>query len=122
MKMLYIFLQFGASLSDPLSNTRLFIFWGVIIVLVLLFVFFLYRTNKIVDARKESAKQKGALGHAIVTDHDVTEETAAAIGLAIHMYKNEMHDQESFTITLKKVSKIYSPWSSKIYTLRQNPR
>jgi Na+-transporting methylmalonyl-CoA/oxaloacetate decarboxylase gamma subunit len=122
MKMLTVFLQFGASISDPLSSTRLFIFWGVIIVLVLLFVFFLYRTNKIVDARKESAKQKEALGHTVTVQNDITEETAAAIGLAIHMYKNEMHDQESFTITLKKVSKIYSPWSSKIYTLRQNPR
>lgn len=121
MKMLTIILQFGASISDPLSNTRLFIFWGVIIVLVLLFVFFLYRTNKIVDAKKESAKQKETSAHS-VSSHDVNEETAAAIGLAIHMYKNEMHDQESFTITLKKVSKIYSPWSSKIYTLRQNPR
>ncbi|MGE5393088.1 MAG: hypothetical protein ACM3P1_00015 [Candidatus Saccharibacteria bacterium] len=122
MKMLYIFLQFGASISDPLSNTRLFIFWGVIIVLVLLFVFFLYRTNKLVDARKESAKHKEATGQTVAAHRDVNEETAAAIALAIHMYKNEMHDQESFTITLKKVSKIYSPWSSKIYTLRQNPR
>lgn len=122
MKMLYIFLQFGASISDPLSNTRLFIFWGVIIGLILLFVFFLYRTNKIIDNRKESTKHKEAIVHGKVHNDDVTEETAAAIGLAIHMYKNEMHDQESFTITLKKVSKIYSPWSSKIYTLRQNPR
>lgn len=120
--MLTIFLQFGASISDPLSNTRLFIFWGVIIVLVLLFAYFLYRTNKIIDSKKEATKQKEIVTHAKVHHDDVTEETAAAIGLAIHMYKNEMHDQESFTITLKKVSKIYSPWSSKIYTLRQNPR
>ena len=42
--------------------------------------------------------------------------------LAISMYKIEMHDMESLTITLKKVSRIYSPWSSKIYTLTQNPR
>jgi len=53
---------------------------------------------------------------------DVAEEEAAAIALAIHMYKRELHDIESLTITLKKVSRIYSPWSSKIYTLRQNPR
>ena len=52
----------------------------------------------------------------------VSDEEAAAIALAIHMYKIELHDMESLTITLKKVSRIYSPWSSKIYTLRQNPR
>ncbi len=53
---------------------------------------------------------------------DVAGEEAAAIALAIHMYKRELHDIESLTITLKKVSRIYSPWSSKIYTIRQNPR
>jgi hypothetical protein len=53
---------------------------------------------------------------------NVAEEEAAAIALAIHMYKREIHDMESLTITLKKVSRVYSPWSSKIYTLRQNPR
>ena len=53
---------------------------------------------------------------------DVAGEKAAAIALAIHMYKQELHDIESLTITLKKVSRIYSPWSSKIYTLRQTPR
>jgi hypothetical protein len=53
---------------------------------------------------------------------NVAEEEAAAIALAIHMYKRELHDIESLTITLKKVSRIYSPWSSKIYTIRQNPR
>ena len=53
---------------------------------------------------------------------EVSDEVAAAIALAIHMYKIEIHDMESLTITLKKVSRIYSPWSSKIYTLRQNPR
>jgi hypothetical protein len=53
---------------------------------------------------------------------NVAAEEAAAIALAIHMYKREIHDMESLTITLKKVSRVYSPWSSKIYTLRQNPR
>ena len=64
-------------------------------------------TNQLVQVKKNS---------------DVAEEEAAAIALAIHMYTQEMHDIESVTITLKKVSRIYSPWSSKIYTLRQNPR
>lgn len=122
MKILFILLQFGASISDPLSNTRLGIFWGIVAVLVLLFFFFLYRTNKIIDARNKVKGGKDSGEHTPAQHAEINDEAAAAIALAIHMYKSDLHDQESFTITLKKVSKIYSPWSSKIYTLRQNPR
>ena len=122
MKILFIFLQFGASISDPLSSTQTAIFWGIILAFVILFFYFLYRTNKIIDAKKQLTKQQEAASHKTSINSEIHEETAAAIALAIHMYKSDLHDQESFTITLKKVSKIYSPWSSKIYTLRQNPR
>jgi hypothetical protein len=122
MKILFIFLQFGASITEPLSNTRLAIFWGIIVLFVALFTYFLYRTNKIVDARNQLEIQNNSIKSNPNISAEIHEETAAAIALAIHMYKVDMHDQESFTITLKKVSKIYSPWSSKIYTLRQNPR
>jgi glutaconyl-CoA/methylmalonyl-CoA decarboxylase subunit delta len=122
MKILFIFLQFGASISEPLSKTQSIIFWGVILTLVVLFCYFLYRTNKIIDTKNLLTSQKDSVRQNPNISAEIHEETAAAIALAIHMYKTEMHDQESFTITLKKVSKIYSPWSSKIYTLRQNPR
>jgi len=120
MKILYIFLQFGASTSEPLSSAQLIGFWGIILLLVALFIIFYIRTTKIV-AEKQGAKTDAHIQKATPAD-DVEEEMAAAIALAIHMYKSDLHDQESFTITLKKVSRIYSPWSSKIYTLRQNPR
>ena len=49
-------------------------------------------------------------------------EIVAAIGLAIHQYLEEMHDYERTVMTIQKVVKPYSPWSSKIYGLRQNPK
>ncbi len=52
----------------------------------------------------------------------ITGEVNAAIGLALYLYMNEIHDEESGVITIKKIYKRYSPWSSKIYGLRQNPR
>ncbi len=42
----------------------------------------------------------------------------AAISTALYLYLNEMHDEEKTVITIKKVSKTYSPWSSKIYNMR----
>jgi hypothetical protein len=49
-------------------------------------------------------------------------EIVAAIGLALQQYFEEIHDYEKTIMTIKKVVKPYSPWSSKIYGLRQMPR
>lgn len=49
---------------------------------------------------------------------DISGETNAAIALALNLYMEEIHDMESNLMTITKVSKRYSPWSSKIYGLR----
>lgn len=41
----------------------------------------------------------------------------AAIAAAIHLYGEELHDVESTVLTINKVSRTYSPWSSKIHGL-----
>ena len=53
-------------------------------------------------------------------DHDSGEEIAA-ISMALHEHFNQ-HDNESFTLTVKKMKRAYSPWSSKIYGLREIPQ
>jgi len=49
---------------------------------------------------------------------DLTGEINAAIAAAVHLYRSELHDFENTVLTMKKVSRTYSPWSSKIYGLR----
>jgi Na+-transporting methylmalonyl-CoA/oxaloacetate decarboxylase gamma subunit len=44
-------------------------------------------------------------------------EVSAAIGMAISLYLDELHDQETAILTIKKVGKSYSPWNSKIYNV-----
>ena len=44
----------------------------------------------------------------------------AAISMALHLYFNDQHDEESNIVTIKKVQKSYSPWSSKIYGVTNN--
>ena len=41
----------------------------------------------------------------------------AAIAAAIHLYGEELHDVENTVLTINKVSRTYSPWSSKIHGL-----
>lgn len=52
---------------------------------------------------------------------DLSGEVTAAISTALILHFREIHDFESTIITIKKVQKPYSPWSSKIYGLRQYP-
>ncbi len=49
-----------------------------------------------------------------------TGEIAAAISVAIHMYLNAQHDTENAVLTIKQARKMYSPWSSKIYSAYRN--
>ena len=52
---------------------------------------------------------------------ETTEEIIAAIGLALSMHLQDVHDYEKTVITMQKVMRPYSPWSSKIYGLREIP-
>ena len=52
--------------------------------------------------------------------HDSGEEIAA-IAMALHEHLNA-HDSENTVLTINKVKRAYSPWSSKIYGLRQLPQ
>lgn len=62
---------------------------------------------------KQEAKEK-ALG-------TTPGEVYAAIAMALHEYQGNVHDIEDTILTINKVKRNYSPWSSKIYTLRHLP-
>jgi hypothetical protein len=48
-------------------------------------------------------------------EQKITGDENAAICTALYLYFTELHDEEKYVITVKKVSRTYSPWSSKIY-------
>ena len=51
---------------------------------------------------------------------DIEGNVTAAISMALHLYFSDQHDEESNIVTIKKVRKAYSPWSSKIYGVTNN--
>jgi Na+-transporting methylmalonyl-CoA/oxaloacetate decarboxylase gamma subunit len=77
------------------------------------------KSENAVEAVKDVANKEKA-----DTSGQVSAETYAAISMAIHMFmiENEAHDFEETVLTINKVSRTYSPWSSKIYTLRETPQ
>jgi glutaconyl-CoA/methylmalonyl-CoA decarboxylase subunit delta len=77
---------------------------------------------KLINLKIRSRLRKEGKECAEQEDLSVPGEVNAAISMALHLYFSEMHDEESNVITIRKVSKTYSPWSSKLYSLRNVPR
>lgn len=104
------------------SGNTAFVFWAIVLLAVVLFFYFLKRTDKLVAIRNEE-KLKNAEPKSVKKQYDEpTEEIAVAIGLALSRYKVQYEEMENLRLTINKVSKQYSPWSSKIYSMRQLPR
>lgn len=93
----------------------------VFIGLVILFIVFKsigkLHTNR---AKKRVAKSTGVPVEEV--ENDVTsKDVYVAIGLALYEAMSSRHDDEDNVITIDETKRRYSPWSSKIYTLRQLP-
>ncbi|MDR0750949.1 MAG: lamin tail domain-containing protein [Tannerellaceae bacterium] len=67
-------------------------------------------------AEKASGETSGKSGG------DVSGEILAAISMALYELDEDVHDIENTVLTIQKVKRNYSPWSSKIYGLRETPR
>lgn len=107
---------------DPNGIGMTVIGMGVVFVsLFLLYLLFLNITRllnlKIPRLRKK--KQEKAAKQLV---SGLSAEENVAIALALHLYTKEIHDNESYVLSINKVARTYSPWSSKIYGLRHYPR
>ena len=89
----------------------------VFLALVLLYSIFHYLPKLIYINFRKKRTGKGTESEN-EEDYHVSGEETAAIALALHLFLDEMHDEESGVLTIKKVSRAYSPWSSKIYAVR----
>lgn len=94
----------------------------VFVALILLYLSFKYMGKNAI----KKAKQKLDIEYIASADGDDQEQSAeqlAAISLALDLYfrENEVHDVEHTVLTRNEMPKNYSPWSSKIYTLRETP-
>jgi len=108
------YINWDLVLGDGLTIT-LIGYLIVFIALVILSLVFSYIPKIMKIHVRRNLKKKG---HAHIIDAksmEITGEVNAAIGTAIFLFFNEQHDSEDPVITIKRISKNYSPWSSKIY-------
>jgi glutaconyl-CoA/methylmalonyl-CoA decarboxylase subunit delta len=110
---------------DPWGVGMTFIGMSVVFLsLILLYLLFMNISRVIVNKTSKAEVKKEETGeHKKVTKNiKLEDEVNAAISLALHLYITELHDRESTVLTINRVARTYSPWSSKIYGIRQFPR
>ncbi|MBN1632938.1 MAG: hypothetical protein JW917_02085 [Ignavibacteria bacterium] len=79
--------------------------------------------NRIFGDLGEEEGKKEQLSDAKLTEKSGSDdEIAVAIATAIHLFTQEVHDDEKYVLTINRIQKPYSPWSSKIYGLRVWPK
>ena len=90
----------------------------------------LYICFKLVGKAAIALRKRNAMKAQNVTDHkeakemklgEAPGEVIAAISMALHEAQGADHDVEETILTISRVKRSYSPWSSKIYTLRETP-
>ncbi len=87
-------------------------------------LYLIFKTTGSYFQRKARKAKKIALleGVANKDSEEISGEVSAAIAMALHLFQSEIHDEENTVLTIKRVARTYSPWSSKIYTLRKYPQ
>lgn len=114
-------LQFKIS-NITSDNLILTVLGYTIVFLALLFLFITFlNVTKLLNYKIKKKLQSTGKEETESKIIDLSGEVAAAISTALLLHFREVHDFENTIITMKKVQKPYSPWSSKIYGLRQYP-
>ncbi len=87
-----------------------------LVVLFCIFTGFSKLVNHDFKKAKKEKKANVAPNTSTAAGWKVDEDLAVVIGLALALSK-DVHDEESGLVTIKRVERRYSPWSSKIYGL-----
>lgn len=89
--------------------------------LIALYLFFKLSGNVAKRMSERKVAQSGTLS-AVRSYTHLSGEVLAAISAAIHEIREDQHDLESTILTIQHVKRNYSPWSSKLQTLRKLPK
>lgn len=103
-----------------LTLMAMLIVFSALILLSICFYAFGKINAKIARKNKAVAQGKSEEEDHADVEND-SSEAIAAITMALYQHLNA-HDYEDTVLTINKVKRAYSPWSSKIYSLRELPK
>lgn len=107
---------------DPFGVGMTVIGYVVVFVALLLLYLLFFNLTKVLQINVKRLLRREGKVVEVKEDISISGEVNAAIAMALHLYYSDMHDKEDTVLTINQTSRTYSPWSSKIYGLRQFPR
>lgn len=96
-----------------------------VVFLGLIILYLVFKTTgklSISASARRAQKATGVESVAAPAAGELSGEVLVAIGMALYELNEDAHDIENTVLTIQKVKRTYSPWSSKIYGLRELPR
>lgn len=109
--------KYGASMTI----TSMLVVFLALILLYLVFKLLGKFQVRLSNKRKNAVAATETRGVSQTTE-GIPGEVLSAIFMALHEEQENVHDFEHTILTIDKISRNYSPWSSKIYGLRELPR
>lgn len=109
--------------KDPVGYGMAFIAM-IVVFSALLVLFIIFKSIGIANQKFEKRKEitsKPELATKPEKHLEASGEVIAVIAFAVNQYRQDIDNLESNILTINKVAKSYSPWSSKIYGLTQLP-
>lgn len=87
---------------------------------ILSILFLLFGKISTISQSRRKLKARGMTKDDIDDDHEAVDsgEVIAAISLALAEHFDARHDIEDTILTMRRIRRAYSPWSSKIYNMR----
>ena len=112
--------------SDPIGYGLSAVAVAVVFLALICIFLILSGSGKLMMGVEERRKQKGDApkGKGIKPVSEGSSASAegevyAAIAAAIHLYNDELHDEEDTVITIQKVEREWTPWNAKYYNMNQ---
>ncbi len=110
------------SISEHGGWTVAFVGYSIVFMALLCLIVIFSQLPKLINLKtKADLRRKGKHVSDKPEDYEVEGDVNAAISMALHMYFNEMHDDEPTVMTINRTQRRYSPWSSKIYNVYNTP-
>ena len=109
--------------SDPIGIGLAAVAVAVVFLALVCIFLLISGSGKLITSAEERRKNKAAKPKSDKAIKPVSEGSAAeeevyaAIAAAIHLYNDELHDEEDTVITIQKVEREWTPWNAKYYNM-----
>lgn len=110
------------SISESGGWTVALVGYSIVFVALVCLIVIFTQIPKLLNLKTRfELRRKGKVVSDKPEDYAVEGDVNAAISMALHLYYNDLHDDESNVITINRITRRYSPWSSKIYNVYNSP-